>query len=50
MLTAAYEKSDEPLGIFYMLKCMKQIIVKIDSNIMYIASESFRVLFDRSLE
>jgi hypothetical protein len=50
MLTAAFEKSEEPLGVFYMLKCMKQIIVKIDSNIMYIASESFRELFERSLK
>ena len=50
MLIAAFEKSEEPLSIFYMLKFLKQMIVKIDSNIMYIASETFRELFERSLK
>ena len=45
LFTAAFEKSDEPLGIYYMLRCMKQIIGKIDSNIMYLASDYFKELF-----
>jgi hypothetical protein len=48
--TAGFEKNEQPLGIFYSLRCIKQILPKIDANIIYIASEYFREVFSHTLK
>jgi hypothetical protein len=47
-LLVAVQRSDEKLAKYYLLKCILGLTSKLDGNTLYLASDSFKAIFDMS--